>query len=342
MKQPTLTVIMPNYNHARFLPEALQAIIDQSFPPMEIIVLDDGSTDNSVEVIEGFARKDSRIRLVCNERNMGVEYSVQRLLSLASGDYFYSAGADDLVLPGFFEKSMHLLAQYPQAGLCSTTSKTIDVASGKVIGLLPPESISKDACYISPSQALTWLCRKESWLMGNTCIYNRELLLEAGGFIPELYAFCDGFIQLVIALKCGVCFVPETLAVWRLSTSGHAYTSSSDIDISLKMWSFAAQLMRTTYADLFPVDFVNTWEKRKLTHARISALNKLQKQQMDIVRGIWDHESLADRIFMAWQWGVMRMLFGLLMAFLLVRDRGNMWPVLIRGIRVKLQQFRIT
>ena len=62
-----LSVIVPNYNHAQYLPEAVNAILNQSCRPMEVIVIDDCSTDNSVEVIEAFIRQDPIIRLYRNE-----------------------------------------------------------------------------------------------------------------------------------------------------------------------------------------------------------------------------------------------------------------------------------
>ena len=118
MTSPTLSVITANYNHAHLIGEALDAILRQSLRPLELIVVDDGSTDNSVEVIERFARRDTTIRLVRNERNMGAQLTSNRGLQHASGAYMYFAAADDRILPGFFEKSIALLTQYPQAGLC--------------------------------------------------------------------------------------------------------------------------------------------------------------------------------------------------------------------------------
>src|ERR1044071_8971404 len=103
MSQLRLSVLMPNFNHGRFLPEALDAILGQSYQPFEVIVIDDASTDNSVEILERFAARHSCIRLVRNEQNMGVMHNVNHLLNLASGDYLLFAAADDVILPGFFE-----------------------------------------------------------------------------------------------------------------------------------------------------------------------------------------------------------------------------------------------
>src|SRR3954464_2600182 len=71
MNTPTLSVLMPNYNHAHYLPTSVGAILAQSYQPMEILILDDGSTDGSYSILEEFARLEPRIRLSRNERNMG-------------------------------------------------------------------------------------------------------------------------------------------------------------------------------------------------------------------------------------------------------------------------------
>src|SRR5262249_51945403 len=130
MRRPTVSIIMPNYNHARFLPVALRAILNQTWRPLEVLVIDDGSTDNSVEVIEQFAERDSIIRLIRNDRNRGVAYSLDRGVALASGEYLLFAAADDYILPHFLERSLSLLGQCPEAGLSCCDSAALDENSG--------------------------------------------------------------------------------------------------------------------------------------------------------------------------------------------------------------------
>ena len=101
----TLSVIPTNCNNARYLGEALRAILNQSLRPKEVIVVDDGSTDNSIAVIKEFEHTDSIVHLVCNDRNQGVLFSGNGGPTVASGDYVCWAVADDKVLPGFSEKS---------------------------------------------------------------------------------------------------------------------------------------------------------------------------------------------------------------------------------------------
>ena len=94
---PSLSVVLPNFNHAQHLPASLAAILSQSLPALEIIVIDDCSTDNSVEVIQSFAAKHSTIRFIRNEVNQGVVWNMNHGLKLARGDYVVFPAADDQV-----------------------------------------------------------------------------------------------------------------------------------------------------------------------------------------------------------------------------------------------------
>lgn len=341
MSESNLSVVMANYNHAHFLPQALNSILSQSYSPSEVIIIDDGSTDDSLAVIEGFARAHSNIHVYPNEFNQGPVISYNRGLQLASGRFVHSVAADDWILPGFYEKSISLLERFPLAGFCSAKSKVIDAGSGKLLNILPLENVAKLKNYVSPEMALAWFRRRESWVTGNTCIYNRVAFHEAGGFIPEMGAFSDGFIQLVLALKYGACFIPETLGVWRLSSAGCASSSSSNFEISTKMWSHAVKLMRTTYADLFPADFVNSLEMQKFYYSRLSALNRLQKQSLIIVDSFWKRKNLADRIFVAGLRILMRAQIFVLTGYLLVRFGRGVWPFVVRRVMITMQKFQI-
>ena len=110
--------------------------------------------------------------------------------------------------------------------------------------------------------ALRTLRRHGSWVMGNTTIFRRRVLIEAGRFIPELGPFCDGFIHQVIALRHGACFIPEPLACWRRMETGYATSTSADFERMMEIRDQTLRLMRSTYRDLFPADYVASWEKQ--------------------------------------------------------------------------------
>ena len=284
MESPKLSVLMANYNHAEYLKEALDAILAQSYTPLEIIITDDASTDNSFEILQVYARKYSLIRLLRNKDNLGAINTNRQQRELARGDYFYSASADDKVLPGFFEKSMKLLSQYPQAGLCSTRTLCID-AQGRNKGVLHMPVVLDKKNFIPPDKALVMLYKYGSWMQGNTVILKKRALIESGGYIPELYSFCDGFIYQVIAAKYGVCFISEALAVWRQLKDSYSATIAKDPEVSLRWIAHAKKLMRTTYQDLFSSDFVDSWEKRELINFYLSRFYNLQNDAFkDLIR----------------------------------------------------------
>ena len=115
MPPPSLSVVVPNYNHAELLPHCLDALLAQTVQPMEIIVVDDGSTDNSVSVIEGYCQRHAHIRLLRNEKNQGVVPTVNRGVDASRGEFINFAPADDTSHPILFEKSLSLLQAHPRA-----------------------------------------------------------------------------------------------------------------------------------------------------------------------------------------------------------------------------------
>src|SRR5580700_3223037 len=102
----SLSVILPNYNHGKLVARALHALATQQPAASEIIVVDDGSTDDSVKVIEALQRRYGTIQLIRNQTNQGIVASVKTALAIASGEYLLFAGSDDFILPGLFGRAL--------------------------------------------------------------------------------------------------------------------------------------------------------------------------------------------------------------------------------------------
>lgn len=298
MAWPALSVVVTNYNHGRFLPECLDAILAQSHRPYEVILVDDCSTDDSAEIIERYARRHPVIRAVRNERNQGFHFSVNRGLALASGDYVYCASADDRVLPGLFGKSMRLLARYPDAGLCSTLSAVMD-EHGEYRGVAHTHLIARNECFVPPARALKLLQRYGTWIMGNTAVYRRAALHEAGGHMAELGPYSDGFIVLVLSLRYGACFIPEPLAIWRKIKNSYSHRTSVDVDRALQITAAAKRLMMSKYSDLFPSDYVDDWEKRRLFEMATNFVAISGEVEIRGLRRLLRPSTAVDRAFLA-------------------------------------------
>lgn len=285
MEHPTVSVIIPNYNHSRYVAEALESVLAQFSKPLEVIIVDDGSTDNSVSVIESFIRQHPTFRLVVNQCNSGVVCAVNRGLALATGDYVFGMAADDRIKPGFLQRLMLLLSQHPCAGLCSTLTTVIDEA-GNENGVLRTPIVAYRECYLPPSETPRLFRRYGSWIMGNTTIYRRQALLESGGFIPELASFSDGFVQQVIALRYGACFIPESLTEWRRMGTGYASTTMADITASMQMMRYAEYLMTTTYSSLFSPNYIRDWRREWLYWTGLACWIRQANQHLSLLERI--------------------------------------------------------
>jgi len=211
---PRLSVIVPNYNHAAHLPVSLKALLQQSAPAHEVIAIDDGSSDNSLEVLREFERNHSNLRVYRNERNLGIVPTLNRGVELARGQYIFPTAADDEVLPGFFEKSLLLLSEHPQAGLSCTVCRWRYVESGLTWDM--GAGMAARPTYLSPDELVRLGKRGKLFLGTTSTIMRADALRELGGFVPELRWHCDWFAAFVPAFRYGVCFVPEPLSSFNI------------------------------------------------------------------------------------------------------------------------------
>lgn len=249
MKLPTLSVVLPNYNHARHLPKCLNAMLSQSVQPLEIIVMDDGSTDDSVAVIQGFAVQHPVLRLYQNDRNHGVSFTLNRGIDLAQGDYLYCPGSDDKILPGFFEKSLQLLAQHPEAGLCCTVGdwRELDTGVNWHMGL----GMTDQPAYLPPARIVELERMGRFFITGHTAVMKRTAFFEAGKFILELKHFNDWFADSVMAYRHGICVVPEPLAVFNIESNTYYQRNRRNREINDAAIEHALKLFATpAYADV--------------------------------------------------------------------------------------------
>jgi glycosyltransferase involved in cell wall biosynthesis len=128
-----VTVGVPVFNGARFLPEALDSLLAQSYEDFELIICDNASSDATMQICRDYAARDARIRLVENAKNLGAARNFNRTFELARGDYFKWAAHDDVCAPEFLAEACAVLDNDPSIVLCHSEVQKID-ESGKVIG----------------------------------------------------------------------------------------------------------------------------------------------------------------------------------------------------------------
>ena len=102
-----ISVVTASYNYQDYIKETIQSVLDQTYNDWELIIVDDCSTDNSVDVIKSF--NDERIKLFINEKNLGLAQTVKRGVEYATGEWIVFLESDDLITPDNIEKKFKLL-----------------------------------------------------------------------------------------------------------------------------------------------------------------------------------------------------------------------------------------
>ena len=114
---PRVTVLMPTYNVASYVEEAIESVLKQTFRDFELLVIDDCSTDETVSVVQGI--DDPRIRIVQNEKNVGLAENLNRGLSHITTEYAARMDGDDIAEPFWLEREVAVLDSHPEIGICS-------------------------------------------------------------------------------------------------------------------------------------------------------------------------------------------------------------------------------
>jgi glycosyltransferase domain-containing protein len=246
----TVSVLLCNYNNARYLPDSLGALCSQTRPADEVILLDDGSTDESLEIIEDFARRFPFIRVLKNEINRGLLYSINRALNESRCDFVVWAAADDRLMPNFLEHNVRYLRKFATAGMTFSRLAVFPDGSDEITSFTEANhgaafDYGTEAHFLSPAMLQQRLQRSHLWISANTVVANRQALVRAGGFDPQLRWHADYFAFLAIAFRQGVCCIPETLAVMRQRDETYSSRGMANYDEQRVTLGFLADRLTT-------------------------------------------------------------------------------------------------
>ena len=146
---PKVTVLMPVYNGEKYLREAIDSILNQTFTDFEFLIINDGSTDSSVEIINSY--DDSRIRLIHNEKNLKLVASLNKGMDLARGKYIARMDCDDISLPDRIEKQVIFMDENPDIVVTGTWVENIDINGDFINIVKPPVGGDMESLYWRPS-----------------------------------------------------------------------------------------------------------------------------------------------------------------------------------------------
>lgn len=150
---PKVSVVMPAYNAEKYVAEAIESILSQTFQDFEFIIIDDSSTDETWSIIQKYSKLNSRIRPYKNESNLKLSKTLNRGIDLASGTYIARMDADDISTVARLEKQCNYMEQHPDVGIVGGAMEIMNV-DGKTIGKrsyrLTDEQIRKKIYRYSP------------------------------------------------------------------------------------------------------------------------------------------------------------------------------------------------
>ena len=216
---PLVSVCIPSYNHAQYLPYCLESVLAQTYPNIEIIIVDDGSTDNSLEIAREYAAKYSdliQVHTHPNGANCGISKTSNLGFSLAKGTYWSGLSSDDALYKDKIAKQVEFLEANPEAGFVYSYSDYIDAQGKKVSGRLG-EDITQES---DPLEALL----AYNVIPAVSVLARKEAMVKVGPHDENLiYSDWDFWLRFVALYKVG--FIPESLIQFRI----HSYNTSIGI-----------------------------------------------------------------------------------------------------------------
>lgn len=218
---PTISAVLINYNHADYLPHALSAALEQTVPFDEIIIIDDGSTDGSVSLIEQRIQEFPTAKLLRNPTNLGIVPTLNMGLKAATGDFIYYMSSDDRYSNRISEWCREALALYPDVGMVSGNIRIhfSDTGKEQPFTLPFPQRIARydraDIGAVAKRRAFTFY--------GGGNLIRREAIIQGGGLVAALKWHADWFLYLLMASRHPFAVVPQEFMCIRQENNQYSH-----------------------------------------------------------------------------------------------------------------------
>jgi len=234
--QPLVSICVPTYNAAKTVKQTLESVLNQTYRNIEVIIVDNASTDDTLSVVREI--NDPRIRIYCNKTNIGAERNFSKCVHLANGEYTAIFHADDLYMPDMVQKQVQAFQDNPTIGAVFTMAKLIN-NRGKVIGraTLPSELRNKEVFQFP--EVFVAILSNLNFLVCPSAMVKGELYKQLVPFDVEHFGTsADLDMWLRILQTCPIAILDEPLMEHRVSSAQGSYTT---------------RYLRTELADFFKV-----------------------------------------------------------------------------------------
>jgi hypothetical protein len=221
---PRVSAVVAAYNGERFLRQAIESLLIQTFPDFELIVVDDCSTDSTPQILSEFT--DERLRVIRNERKHGIAETTNKGIAAARGEYIALQDHDDLSWPNRFECQVAFLASHSQVGMVGSSCNIMD-EEGK---LVPHWPVEYEDVYLR--WAILWRCP----FFHTSVMLRRSAIREVGGYSSDpKYRFSEDYeFMSRVAVRYVVANLPQLLSCWRAhkASASHSHVSQQTAAMS--------------------------------------------------------------------------------------------------------------
>jgi glycosyltransferase involved in cell wall biosynthesis len=209
---PRVTVWVPSYNHAPYLPAAIESVRDQTFRDFELVIVDDGSTDGSLAIAERYAADHpERIEVLTHpgHANRGVSASANLAIERSRGGFLLGLASDDVLYPDTLEREVEFLSSRPGVGCVYGYAHMIDGEGRRL-----PYSRTWGIDLTAEGRTLERLVQGNS-IPSMTAMFRRECLARAG-LVDDTLVYSDWELFIRVAAHCEIAFMPRALAKYRV------------------------------------------------------------------------------------------------------------------------------
>jgi glycosyltransferase involved in cell wall biosynthesis len=205
---PKISVVIPTYNRARFIAESIGSVLAQSFRDFEVIIIDDGSTDNTPEIVSAFPVRYFR------QENQGPAGAVNKGIELSKGEYIAMPGSDDILLQNALEKGVEVLDKHPEAAFSYGQAYLMD-EKGRIFGV--EKGGSKHSCVREGKEEIRKFLISGNHIITSTVMVRRSSLEEVGLFDATFRSGSeDTDLWVRLAKRYAVAYIAEPLGKYRV------------------------------------------------------------------------------------------------------------------------------
>lgn len=253
-RKPLISVVMPAYNAEKFATKSIQSVLDQTFKNFELIIIDDASTDKTLEIIKNFQKKDSRIKIIKNNTNLKIAQSLNIGINSARANFIARMDIDDLAHPQRLELQYNLLMKNPKVAVVGSNIIIIDEYDKAIL--------KRD--YPTDSKELKKIWFRYSPFAHPAIMIRKSVFKEYGGYKLGIYPCEDIDLWFEIGSKYEFASISKPLLKYRFNAESSSHADLKAIEIltlKIRLNALKKHKYHFTFFDFFYnlIQFVTLW-----------------------------------------------------------------------------------